>query len=115
MKGGTLLKLLAGKAAVTGALAALNCSLALDDLPPTLLGRTHDWNWSVGRVRYTTLGEGPPLLLLHGPNATASSYEMRNVFEPLAERFSVYAPTCLGSARRNGGRWSTPASCTPTW
>ena len=96
MKAWPILRLVAVKAAATAALAALNRSLELDDLPPTLPGRTHDWAWRLGRVRYTTLGDGPPLLLLHGPNACASSYEMRKLFEPLAERFTVYTPDLLG-------------------
>ena len=92
----TLGAALGTKAAVIGGLYALNRALEQDDLPPTLPGRTHDWRWRLGRVRYTTLGDGPPLMLLHGVNAAASSFEMRKVFEPLAERFTVYAPDLLG-------------------
>ena len=96
MNVGPILRLAAAKLAATAALAALNRTLELGDLPPTLPGQSHDWAWRLGRVRYTTLGDGPPLLLLHSPNACASSYEMRKVFAPLAERFTVYAPDLLG-------------------
>lgn len=84
------------KVATLVGLAGLNRALELHDLPPTLPGRTDDWQWRLGRVRYTTRGEGPALLLLHGLSAAASSFEMRKVFEPLAEQFTVYAPDLLG-------------------
>jgi pimeloyl-ACP methyl ester carboxylesterase len=92
----TLLLALAAKGLWTAGLVLLNRSLELDDLPPTLPGRMLDWDWRHGRVRYTTLGEGPPLVLLHGVHAAASSFEMRKIFEPLADRFTVYAPDLLG-------------------
>ena len=87
---------LATKAVGTIAVAALNRWLRLDDLPPTLPGRNHDWPWKEGRVRYTTLGDGPPLVLLHGIHAAASAFEMRQVFEPLARHFTVHAVDLLG-------------------
>ena len=43
------------------------------------------------RVRYTTLGEGPPVALVHGVHAAASSFEMRGIFEPLSRQHAVYA------------------------
>ena len=80
----------------TAALVGLNAWLRLDDLPPTLPGRNHDWSWREGRVRYTTLGDGPPVVLLHGIHAAASAFEMRQVFAPLARHFTVYAVDLLG-------------------
>ncbi|MCC7368296.1 MAG: alpha/beta fold hydrolase [Chloroflexi bacterium] len=74
-----------------GALALLNRRLLLDDLPPTLPGAMHDWEWRGWRTRYTTLGNGPPIILLHGIHAAASSFEMRQVFEPLSHDRTVYA------------------------
>jgi pimeloyl-ACP methyl ester carboxylesterase len=56
----------------------------------------HDWSWQGWRVRYTTMGEGPPLVLVHGVHAAASSFEMRGVFEPLSQRHTVYALDLLG-------------------
>ena len=96
MRGCRVATLLATKVVGTVALAALNHWLRLADLPPTLPGRNHDWAWRHGRVRYTTLGEGSPLVLLHGIHAAASAFEMRQVFEPLARHFAVYAVDLLG-------------------
>lgn len=95
-----------GVAALAGGLALLNRALLLRDLPPTLPGAMHDWRWRGWRVRYTTLGNGPPLVLVHGIHAAASSFEMRNVFEPLSQRYTVYAVDLLGfgkSERPNVG------------
>ena len=90
--GGTLVAALG----VGGALAIANRWLLLDDLPPTLPGATHEWMWRGQRVRYTTLGSGPPMVLLHGIHAAASSFEMRQVFEPLSHTYTVYALDWLG-------------------
>lgn len=87
------LGLAAGAAA---GLALANRLLLLDDLPPTLPGAAHDWRWRGWRVRYTTLGDGPPLVLVHGVHAAASSFEMRGIFEPLARTRTVYALDLLG-------------------
>lgn len=94
------LKRIGGALAVTfgvaGGLALANRWLLLDDLPPTLPGAMHDWTWRGWRVRYTTLGSGPPVVLLHGIHAAASSFEMRQVFEPLSHSHTVYALDWLG-------------------
>jgi pimeloyl-ACP methyl ester carboxylesterase len=98
--------------AAGGALALMNRALLLDDLPPTLPGAMHDWLWQGHRVRYTTLGEGPgqrsgdesgdgpgtrpPLVLVHSVHAAASSFEWRDVFEPLSRHRTVYALDLLG-------------------
>jgi alpha-beta hydrolase superfamily lysophospholipase len=87
---------LAATLGVAGGLAVLNRSLLLDDLPPTLPGAMHDWAWRGHRVRYTTLGSGPPVVLLHGIHAAASSFEMRQLFEPLSQIHTVYAMDWLG-------------------
>lgn len=49
------------------------------------------------RVHYRELGEGPPLLLVHG--LMTSSYSWRYVFAPLAEHFRVIAPDLPGAGR----------------
>jgi pimeloyl-ACP methyl ester carboxylesterase len=85
-----------GGLALSGALAAANRALTLDDLPPTLPGAMHDWRWRGWRVRYTTLGAGPPIVLLHGLHPAASSFELRNLFEPLSQAHRVYAVDLLG-------------------
>ena len=87
---------LAATFGVIGGLALGNRWLVLDDLPPTLPGAMHDWTWRGYRVRYTTLGSGPPVVLVHGIHAAASSFEMRQVFEPLSHDHTVYALDWLG-------------------
>ncbi len=47
------------------------------------------------RVRVRELGEGPPLLLLHG--LMTSSYSFRYVGAALAARFRVYVPDFVGA------------------
>lgn len=85
-----------GLAAGAGVLALANRALLLDDLPPTLPGAMHDWSWQGWRVRYTTMGDGPPLVLVHSVHAAASSFEWRDVFEPLSREHTVYAIDLLG-------------------
>lgn len=85
-----------GGAALLGGLALANRLLLLDDLPPTLPGALRDWTWRGWRVRYTTLGAGPPIVLVHGVHAAASSFEMRGIFEPLSRQHAVYAVDLLG-------------------
>jgi 2-hydroxy-6-oxonona-2,4-dienedioate hydrolase len=46
------------------------------------------------RTRYLYAGNGPPLLLLHGVGMSADCV-LRNI-DPLASRFSVFAPDLLG-------------------
>jgi pimeloyl-ACP methyl ester carboxylesterase len=86
----------AGLTVAGAALALTNRALLLDDLPPTLPGSMHDWTWRGWRVRYTTMGSGSPLVLVHSLHAAASSFEMRNIFEPLSQRHTVYAVDLLG-------------------
>ncbi len=47
-------------------------------------------------MRYTTLGEGPPIVLIHGVHAAASTFEMDKIFEPLARGHTVYALDLIG-------------------
>jgi pimeloyl-ACP methyl ester carboxylesterase len=47
-------------------------------------------------VFHKSLGQGEPLVLLHGFNAGASSYEMRRQVALLAEDYQVFAPDWLG-------------------
>jgi pimeloyl-ACP methyl ester carboxylesterase len=49
------------------------------------------------RVRHKVLGEGPPLLLVHGLMTT--SYSWRYVLEPLSLRYRVLAPDLVGAGR----------------
>ena len=101
-----------GGAALTGGLALANRLLLLDDLPPTLPGAMHDWTWRGWRVRSTTLGETsdaePPIVLVHGVHAAASSFEMRGIFEPLSQHHAAYALDLLGFGK--SGRPAAPYS-----
>jgi len=47
------------------------------------------------RVRYKTLGDGPPLVLVHG--LMTSSYSWRFVLEPLSRHYRVFVPDLIGS------------------
>jgi pimeloyl-ACP methyl ester carboxylesterase len=47
------------------------------------------------RVRYETLGDGPPLVLVHG--LMTSFYSWRFVLEPLAPRYRIFVPDLIGS------------------
>jgi pimeloyl-ACP methyl ester carboxylesterase len=49
------------------------------------------------RVAYRELGDGPPLLLVHG--LMTSSYSWRHVIAPLAARYRVIAPDLPGAGR----------------
>ena len=86
----------AGGTLLVGGLSLLNRSLVLTDLPPTLPGALHDWSWRGWRIRYTVLGDGDPIVLVHGIHAAASSYEWTKVFEPLSAHHTVIAVDLLG-------------------
>jgi pimeloyl-ACP methyl ester carboxylesterase len=59
-------------------------------------GERHTYHWRLGDVSYRVTGQGTPLALLHGINAAASVYEVRENFGPLGQHFRVYAPDLLG-------------------
>jgi len=54
------------------------------------------YSWDYGDIHYTTAGEGPPLLLLHGIYPGASNLEWENVLAGLSENYKVYVPDMLG-------------------
>ncbi len=85
-------------AALAGGLTAFNVwqNWQAGPLMSELPGRTNYWRSTQGAIFYKTHGDGDPVVLLHGFNAGASSYEMRRQVAPLAERFQVYAPDWLG-------------------
>jgi pimeloyl-ACP methyl ester carboxylesterase len=64
-----------------------------------LPGEAHIYRWKRSHIFYKEApgpDEAPPLVLLHAPDIGASSYEMRHLMEPLAQRFRVYAPDLPG-------------------
>ncbi|MDQ2730663.1 MAG: alpha/beta fold hydrolase [Armatimonadota bacterium] len=89
---------LAVAGAAVGAQAAINAFLAGKGGPlQPVLGGTHStYKWRLGRIHYTVAGDGPPLLLVHGIGAGASSYEWRRNFEALSAHYQVYALDLLG-------------------
>ena len=62
-------------------------------------GRTHRYAWKLGEIAFQSLGEGPPLLLLHSFGPGHDSEEWRPVAEQLAAEYRVYAVDLLGWGR----------------
>lgn len=95
----TTLALLGG--AVAG-LGALNTWLSwhAGPLESSLPGHDRFYHWVRGNeiynVFYKVDGEGTPILLVHGIDAAASSYEMRKPFAGLSPSHRVYAIDLLG-------------------
>jgi pimeloyl-ACP methyl ester carboxylesterase len=88
--------LLAG-AGVTGAIAATNRALGNAPLATNALGGTlKPWTFRGHEIFATEAGAGPPVLLIHGLYAGASSYEFRKLFPLLARRHRVVAFDLLG-------------------
>lgn len=67
-------------------------------LDNALPGEDRLYKWTHGHIFYKVAGaaDAPPAVLLHAPEIGASSYEMRNLLEGLAQRYRVYAPDLLG-------------------
>jgi pimeloyl-ACP methyl ester carboxylesterase len=61
--------------------------------------REEIWQWRDHKIVYSVLGEGAPLLALHGINAAAWGYELRRNLEPLSQKYRVYAPDLPGFGR----------------
>lgn len=68
------------------------------ELNSSLPGENHYYNWHGDDVFYKLAGpeDGRPMLLLHGINAAASSYEMRKLLPAFASDYRVYAPDLPG-------------------
>lgn len=84
--------------ALTSGLAVFNYIQRKQSGPLTneLPGTPHYWHSPYGQISYKTLGEGDPVVLVHGFNAGASSFEVRHQVAPLAKRFKVFAFDWLG-------------------
>ncbi len=91
-------KVLAVVGAAVGALAAMNQALAKVGEPAGIGGGERRYLWRGWKLAYRVAGESgaPPLLLVHGVYAGASSYEFRKNFHALAKDFRVYALDLLG-------------------
>jgi pimeloyl-ACP methyl ester carboxylesterase len=65
------------------------------------------------RVHVRELGEGPPLLLVHG--LMTSSYSWRYVMEPLSRSFHVLAPDLPGAGRTDKPKVPYTAAALARW
>jgi pimeloyl-ACP methyl ester carboxylesterase len=85
-------------AGLVGGLAALNRALVKVGEPAGIGGEERRYLWRGWRLAYRVAGnpEAPPVLLVHGVYAGASSYEFRKNFRELAKDFRVYALDLLG-------------------
>ena len=96
--GGILPALLLTGAAIGGA-ALANAYIFFKTPPLTSRlegGETRYYPTPDGDVFYKKRGSGPPLLLIHGIGAGASSFEYRKVWSDLSEKHTVYAMDLLG-------------------
>ena len=101
-------KVALGTAGALGLLAAFNdwARWNVGPVPRWVNGEPHFYQWREGAIYYEAAGprDVPPLLLLHGINAAASSYEMRHIFPGLAENYRVYLPR-FARLRPVGAAW----------
>ena len=84
---------------VAGGLAAANRRLKKVGEPARLGGEPLRYRWWGGEeLAYTVAGEAgaPPVLLVHGVYAGASSFEFKENFDALSRDFRVYALDLLG-------------------
>lgn len=83
---------------VAGGLALANRRLEKVGEPARLGGEEGRYAWREGEISYTVGGEigAPPVLLVHGIYAGASSFEFEENFSALSRDFRVYALDLLG-------------------
>ena len=96
---------------VVGGLAALNRRLEKVGEPARLGGEEGRYRWRGGELAYAVAGEdgAPPVLLVHGVYAGASSFEFGKNFDALSRDFRVYALDLLGcGASEKPGRAYEP-------
>jgi len=65
------------------------------------------------KAHYREIGDGPPLLLVHG--LMTSSYSWRYVYGPLAKRYRVIAPDLPGAGRTDKPRARYDAASLAEW
>jgi pimeloyl-ACP methyl ester carboxylesterase len=82
------------------ALAGVNrwISGTVGPLDDQVAGERHMFTWREHQIAYYTAGptDGDPIVLIHGHNAAASAWEMREPFRRFGEQHCVYAPDLLG-------------------
>ncbi|MDQ3243743.1 MAG: alpha/beta fold hydrolase [Gemmatimonadota bacterium] len=94
-------KVLMSGGALIGAVAAYNAFArkGVDPLNNLIGGEEGGFEWRGRRIAFTRRGSGPPLLLIHGINAAAWSYEWHDNVEYLSRANSVYTIDLLGFGR----------------
>jgi pimeloyl-ACP methyl ester carboxylesterase len=98
-EGGSLLRKLLWTGMAVGAAAIANAVIFYKTPPLTSQlegGEVRYFPTPDGDVFYKKAGDGPPLLLVHGIGAGASSFEWRSVWDALAQKHTVYAIDLLG-------------------
>ena len=65
-------------------------------LTPALNASRRVLEGRVGPLNVYVAGEGPPLLLIHSMNASASAYEIKPIFEAMQSDRQVWAPDLPG-------------------
>jgi pimeloyl-ACP methyl ester carboxylesterase len=105
-----------GLATLGGGLAALGAvntwlSWGAGSLQSALPGPTRFYHWvrrgQLVNVFYkVSEGEGAPVVLIHGIDAAASSYEMRHVFAGLSASHRVYALDLVGFGLSDRPGWA---------
>jgi pimeloyl-ACP methyl ester carboxylesterase len=93
-------KLVLGGAALAGAAVwQATRGGAPEPLPPIGGADSSEYRWRGWRIALSTLGEGPPLLLIHAVHAAATSREWQQAAPLLARTHRVVAPDLLGFGR----------------
>ncbi|MDO8501655.1 MAG: alpha/beta fold hydrolase [Gemmatimonadaceae bacterium] len=94
-------KILLSGGALVGAAAAYNAFArkGIDKLTNLIGGEEGGFEWRGRRIAFTRRGSGPPILLVHGIHAAASSYEWHDNVEYLARGNTVYTIDLLGFGR----------------
>jgi len=94
-------KALISSGAALGVAATFNALIGRSVQPlENLIGGEEGWfNWRGHRIAYTKRGAGPPILLVHGIYATASSFEWRFNVDEFARQHTVFTIDLLGFGR----------------
>ena len=94
-------KALISSGAALGVAATFNALIGRSVQPlENLIGGEEGWfNWRGHRIAYTKRGAGPPVLLVHGIYATASSFEWRFNVDEFARQHTVFTIDLLGFGR----------------
>jgi len=100
-RGGSWRKFLVSGGALLGAAAAYNALArkGVDQLGNLIGGEEGGFQWRDWRIAFTKRGSGPPILLIHGINLAAWSYEWRNNVDYLSRANTVYTLDLLGFGR----------------